>query len=82
MKSTRTLSLAAACLCCLLTFSQEATADQVIPVKAGRGNINVYYPDSYDPSEPLPLLIHCRFCTGTPASSFTFSSLSPWLLTN
>ena len=57
MKSTRTLSLAAACLCGVLTFAPEATADQVIQVNAGRGNVNVYYPDSYDPSEPLPLLI-------------------------
>jgi polyhydroxybutyrate depolymerase len=49
--------LVACCLCAFLTFSPEAAADLVLQVDGGRGSINVYYPDSYDPSDPLPLLI-------------------------
>ena len=57
MKSLCRLPLAAACISALMAMTPEAVADQVIQVNAGRGNVNVYYPDSYDPSEPLPLLI-------------------------
>ena len=57
MKSLCRLPLAAACISALMAMTPEAVADQVIQVNAGRGNVNVYYPDSDDPSEPLPLLI-------------------------
>ncbi len=57
MKNAVLKKLAAGSFCALLALSTDATADQVLQVNAGRGLINVYYPDSYDPSEPLPLLV-------------------------
>ncbi|MDE0892071.1 MAG: hypothetical protein OSB14_07790 [Planctomycetota bacterium] len=57
MKTLFQSPLAARLLLSLMALSPLATADQVLQVNAGRGLVNVYFPDSYDPAEPLPLLV-------------------------
>jgi polyhydroxybutyrate depolymerase len=57
MKTLHRSTLAARIFLSFIALSPLATADQVLQVNAGRGIINVYFPDSYDSSEPLPLLV-------------------------
>ena len=61
MKTRELSTLAAKMLLSFIALSPLATADQVLQVSAGRGLVNVYFPDSYDPAEPLPLLVDLLF---------------------
>ena len=57
MKLSRHLQTVLAVSLAICLSASETRADAYILVNAGRGPVKVYYPDSYNPNEPLPLIM-------------------------
>ena len=57
MKFSRHIQTALALSLAICLSASDARADAYILVNAGRGPVKVYYPDSYNPNEPLPLIM-------------------------
>ena len=57
MKLSRHLQTVLAVSLAICLSASETRADAYILVNAGRGPVKVYYPNSYNPNEPLPLIM-------------------------
>ena len=65
-------NLLAALLALVLTLAPARAHDQLV-VDAGRGPITVYFPDSYDPGTPLPVIVLLHGYT------FSGAAMEAWL---